>query len=474
MKSSNYYKRALFALLLSLLLVLLLVACDGGEAGGESSETPAGSVGGDPADSTTGDADDDSDPDGSGEADDVTTEKEDVTTGEEVEKITFTVEVADAMGVGIKNVVVKLSDGETQGVTNASGKATLKAPAGSYTFTLEMIGSAAEYSYDTARCKLSTESPTAYVTFTEKVGGGSSGGSDDGDGMMISADPDGDGNHAEYYAAFVKTGSFTVSLNANETTYLLFAPTVSGQYRFSATSSTASVSIGYHGMPHFVQTMNVADVKGDGFFELDIRPSSINTADGTGTMILVIGIKTTNGAAADAIVKIERFADHKPDISDMPYEEIQADPQYLKKTPEYSGELTNVDITQTNITLVKGSDGNYHLGSATGPVVMLRITSASPYIDSLQKISENQSMAQHEYDASGRLTRKARWNAVVNSMIEYVNEDGVVPLNDQLIEMMKKFGDHMGWWKETNPQYIFGSVNEVTENAWLFACCYYA
>lgn len=483
MKSSNYYKRALSVLLLALLLgvpVLGLCSCVSNSIviGGDPSQTPAGSVGGDPADSTTGDDEGSKDPDGSGDSA-TTGDGSDVTTGGDVEKITFTVEVVDGIGFPIKNVVVKLSDGETQGVTNGEGKATIKAPAGTYTFTLEKIGSTAEYVYDTSRCKLDAQNTSVTISLVEKistdVGNGSEGDSSTNPpaGETISADPDGDGNRSDYYASYVETGSYSVSLQANDMTYLLFVPTVSGQYRISATSSTATVSVGYHGMPHFVQTNNVAEVKGDGYFELNVRPGSI-TSDGMGTLVAVVGLKTTDGSAADAIVTIERFADYKTDISDIPFEEIQANAQDLKPTPAGNGTLTDVDITDASLTIVKGSDGYYHLGTASGPIVMLRITSASPYIDSFQKMSDSQSLACYEFDPSGALTSKTRWNAVVNSYVECVNEDGVVMLNDQLLEMLQKVGKHMGWWNESHPQYIFSSVNEVTEIAHLFACCYYA
>ena len=428
MKSSNYYKRALSVLLLALLLgvpVLGLCSCVSNSIviGGDPSQIPSGSVGGDPADSTTGDDEGSKDPDGSGDSA-TTGDGSDVTTGGDVEKITFTVEVVDGIGFPIKNVVVKLSDGETQGVTNGEGKATIKAHAGTYTFTLEKIGSTAEYVYDTDRCRLDAENTSVTVSFVEKVSSGTEngGGGDHSanplEGETISADPDGDGELSDYYASYVGTGNFAVTLKANDMTYLLFVPTVSGQYRISATSSTATVSVGYHGMPHFVQTNNVAEVKGDGYFELNVRPGSI-TSDGMGTLVAVVGLKTTDGSAADAIVTIERFADYKTDISDVPYEEIQPKAQYLVPAPNGTGTLTDIDIAQSNVTIVKGSDGYYHFGSESGPIVMFRITSASQYIDSFQKISDNQSISHYEYDASGNLTRKARWNAVVNAMVEF-------------------------------------------------------
>ena len=522
MKSSNYYKRLLLTLLLSALLVLALVACDGGTGDNGTSETPAGAEGGDPADSSTADRSDNgttdpsdpSDPSDSGTTgnggssttggnagveDDVTTGGSSVTTGGNggtsgspevtppagTETVTYTVIVVDGAGEPVKNVIVKLSTGK-EGVTGTNGKATIKASAGEYTFTLEKLGGdSTEFAYDTTLCVLSTSAPSVTITFMEKIpdapggdngGDDSQGGSSSGNqptGETISADPDGDGERASYFASYVGTGTFLKTLTANDMTYILFVPTVSGQYRISATASGTTVSVGYYGMTHFVQTQNVADVKGDGYVELNVKPGSISS-DGAGTYVAVIGLKAANGAAVDATVKIERFADHKTDISDLPKENLQADAQYLKSTPAGNGTLTDIDITQASLTIVKGSDGYYHLGSEAGSIVMVRITSASQYIDSFQKIGDNQSISHYESDASGKPTKKICWNEVVSAMAEYVNDDGVVPLNDQLLEMLEKVGEHMGWWDETNGQYLFSEVNENPEIAYLFACCYYA
>lgn len=467
MKSSNYYKRLSLALVLVLLLLTLFVACDDGAGGDET-------TGDAPDESTTGGEN----PEGSNAGGEGSDPENDETTagtgggesggssGDEAATVTYTVTVVDGAGAPIKNVAVKLSSGK-QGVTNASGVATIKEAAGNYTFTLEMIGGGdAQYLYSTALCVLSEASPAATVSFVKKAS------FSDG-GETIWADPDGDETRTEYRAPYVGTGTIAVELERNDMSYVLFRPQTAGQYRVSATSSISTVSVGNYGMPAYVQTNNIAEKAGTSYFEINVRAGSIGT-ESTGTLVVVVGLKHTDGTAGNVLLTIERIGDPLTDISDIPFDEITADSKYLKATPEVSGTLTDIDIRKSDITIVKGSDGYYHYGSASGPIVMLRITSASPYIDSLSQINDCQSLAYYEYDSSGECVTKERWNGVITAMKEYVNEDGVVPLNDQLITMMKRVGTHMGWWQDGGLQYLFADVEEVTENAYLFACCYYA
>ena len=84
------------------------------------------------------------------------------------------------------------------------------------------------------------------------------------------------------------------------------------------------------------------------------------------------------------------------------------------------------------------------------------------------------------YNSDGSIRLKESYN---ECMMAYINcrnpQTGsaafeVYPLTEDLMYMLKNGGEHMGWWDETKPMYIFSEVNEVTEIAYLFACCYYA
>jgi len=50
-------------------------------------------------------------------------------------------------------------------------------------------------------------------------------------------------------------------------------------------------------------------------------------------------------------------------------------------------------------------------------------------------------------------------------------KSGVHPLDEGLKYIVQNKGEYLGWWNESAMNYLFTEVNEVTENAWLFACC---
>jgi hypothetical protein len=53
---------------------------------------------------------------------------------------------------------------------------------------------------------------------------------------------------------------------------------------------------------------------------------------------------------------------------------------------------------------------------------------------------------------------------------------GVVPLNEELIYILKNAGEG-GWYKKGSPDYIFDNATIPADvmpiNAWLFACVYF-
>jgi hypothetical protein len=260
----------------------------------------------------------------------------------------------------------------------------------------------------------------------------------------------------------------------NDMTYFVFSPTRSGVFRFSATSSKGAVDIGYYGGVHFVQLNNVATMIGD-YFEIDVRASSIGVT-------LVIGLKMPNGSAAQATLKIERVGDVPLDAADAPWVAVEADSKYLKKyNGNVSGKtLKDVDITDQNTKIVYSEkDGYYHLGTESGPVVMFRISSESPYIASFVDICSTSALGVYYYDENGKFLYKEQYNDMIAAYAEVTDGQGVVPLNAQLMEMIQTVGAYKGWWKETSPQYIFNTdslgkpIKEVESIAWMFACCYY-
>ena len=62
---------------------------------------------------------------------------------------------------------------------------------------------------------------------------------------------------------------------------------------------------------------------------------------------------------------------------------------------------------------------------------------------------------------------------MIEQYLTVANEDGVVPLNEQLAYMVKTAGDYMGWWNFSDGLDIFGDKIVDPAIAWLFACAVY-
>ena len=498
MKSTNKYILILSVIALLLSLLLLVASCDGAGGAGDGSETTAptaeatGTDGAtdrteagetdpaqpgetDPVDGTDG-ADETGSTETPGNAGNETGDPETGSAGETTkapettakpsgsetsapaEPVTYTITVIDANGDPVKNVIVTILGKDK--VTDKNGVVTYQLEPDNYTFTLKAISSAKEYTYDAAKCVLTADSRSVTVIFAEKL-------DQTLNTETIFA------NDKEYQAAVVGEGTVQVNLAMNDMTYFLFSPTRSGVFRFSATSSKGQVDIGYYGGVHFVQSNNVADMIGD-YFEISVRTSSIGVT-------LVIGLKMPNGSAAQATLKIERVGNVALDASDAAWVAVEADAKYLKK---YNGDVTgktlkDVNITDKNTKIVYNEkDGYYHFGDANGPVVMLRISTESPYIASFVDICSTSALGVYYYK-DGKFDRKEQYNDMIAAYAEVADGQGVIPLNDQLIDMLQKVGTYKGWWNETSPQYIFNTdaagkpIKEVESIAWMFACCYY-
>ena len=106
------------------------------------------------------------------------------------------------------------------------------------------------------------------------------------------------------------------------------------------------------------------------------------------------------------------------------------------------------------------SDGYYHYGSVSGPVVYVDMDGAYGSINPLVSAENN---ALKAVDEDGN-----RWN--YSSLYVFYSkvadkETGLYPLNDDLIETFKVAGKNQGWYMAA-----LGGVE--TEDGWMFNCCY--
>ena len=379
--------------------------------------------------------------------------------------IDYKVSLTDYAGAPARDVIVHvMKDGEEvkMNVTGPTGVAKFSLPSGDYTFTLESADSDKTYSYDESECVLSAQAPEASITLYNGLR--STG--------KIYFHIDDSEIICDTFDANVGGTVFTVG--AGKTAYFIFTPTQQGHYRISA--SDPSVSVGYHGAPSFPIVNNIADMESDGSFYFNINESNIGTS-GTGTSQYIIS------ACAEAetkfILRVEREGNYIAGLADEPWQDIMpARPlsPFVPDTPLNKNMLVNLDITSSDLTVVLNeNDGYYHLGSADGPLVLVRITEASDHIVSFVEMCETDRLGAYIYDENGNFVRKESYNELIAKYAEICDEaTGVCPLDESLARMIKTVGAHKGWWNYKAGSQIFSGIVVPEENAWLFACCYVA
>ena len=267
----------------------------------------------------------------------------------------------------------------------------------------------------------------------------------------------------DYYA--VGEGSYYVAMKAKNMTYFIFTPERSGVYKISATGSTAVV-LGWYGGPAYPLTNSTVDAS-SGSFELEVLRNNIGN-DGRETTQYVIGVYAADKSAGTCQLTIQWLKEAKLTAADLVPEPVEASSEYLV-TCTASGTFVDFDVTDASVVITK-ENGYWY---CNGKQLYIRLNSRSQYLDPIATVAENTGLNVVYYE-NGEPVRKEQYKSMVDAYSACCNSDGVVPLNDELANMMKTVGEDMGWWDSSSQSYRFSGVNIVEENAWLFACGYYA
>ncbi len=376
----------------------------------------------------------------------------------------YQVVVKDALGSPVTSgVVVKFMQNGVQAgmqVVNENGVAEKTLPVGDYTVELQFTDSETNYKYDASALNLSAKEKSVEVVLSYGL-------SDKKQTLTAS------GKECEAY--YITVGATEITLDKENRSYYLFAPTESGTYEFSLKGSTAA--IGYYGAPHFVQELSVAEVV-DNKFTISVRPEMIGT-NNTGTTVLVLGVEAGEGSA---IFGIERIGEHEWSVSDEPWVVYNAKTVPTSYKLPSDAAIAEFDLTKPtdSYKLVADSNGYFHLDSADGPLVLVRLGKAAKvkYLDPYETILEHTGVNCYFYDEAGNFQRKENYADCLSKYIECVDEaNGLYPLTEDLQYIIQRNGEHNGWW-DLDGNYIFRNDNGEnvvginSEIAWLFMCCY--
>lgn len=387
----------------------------------------------------------------------------------------YTVSIVDGSGAPVKDIVYRVMLGEEEvafGLTNSTGSFGGTVGNGNYKVTLESpFGK--EFFYDTSTATFSKDAPNLTITIYDTLDNTMT------ENLFLQSGSDGK------TAVAFRDGAFRVELKTG-INYFVFVPTVRGKYEISAVGDS-TVSLGYYGVPYYVQTEDIlkdgaaeSSEKKDGKLYFDIRSYNI-VEDYGSTSKYVIGI--TSSADTAVLLSAKKVEDLEMSPQELPWSEVilkNDPPSYT--VPYGTAEninLVDFDITDSSLTVVYNSeDGYYHLGTADGPLMLLRVSTPNAYLDenfTFKNLCENTYFACYIYNEDGSFKSKTSYHEMMLKYIDAADTKyGVVPLDKNLEEAIRNYGEYNKWFELATSFNLFGDFasSVVEENAWLFATCY--
>ena len=270
------------------------------------------------------------------------------------------------------------------------------------------------------------------------------------------------------YAYTVNASDYEVWCEADKMSYLVFYAQTSGTYKISLGSDDKDMTVGYYGIPMFVQTSHRSDGEYDGrTFELIIHDTKTP---------YVIGISSAEETIAH--LSIKRTGDTPFDPQYAPWTYVDAEMELSKCDLPDDVVIDDFNVARKDLSITLGEDGYYY--TADGKLVYLRIGSpcyakyldvSVAYIAGLVDDNFGQNFGGYVYDDNGEFVGKYSFNNMLASYYEMCDSTGLYPLTEELARAIQVHGNSAGWWKPGTANYLFEGVNIDPETAWLFLCC---
>ena len=371
-------------------------------------------------------------------------------------KISYTVKVVDYSGKAQSGVTVQFLNSKNKPdaapATDKDGVASAKLTEEKYTIALAFAGSKKFYEATDAVVTAAKPNLVLRVTGTKAVN-----------------------PIPEWYGTtyIVKPGATYVSVKqANVDTFFEFVPDKEGLYRVSVTNPQATVS--FWGTPFNPVQQEMAGATSTSY-QLNIPESYLG-----GTYL--IGV---NGAK-EYILVIERLGSAILGDADIPWEPYQGSRPTVKYGKNPGQNLKYVDLTgkTSDFNPVLGTDGVYHLNSATGKILYVNLGPNAQYVSMYSMLGISgvggTNFGSIHYNKDGSIRLKESYNECMTAYINCRNPQTgsaafeVYPLTEDLMYMLKNGGKHMGWWDESSGNYLFSDLGSSfnPELGWMFAVCY--
>ncbi len=385
----------------------------------------------------------------------------------EQKDLSYKVTVKDAFGDPVKSGVIVhfVKDGQNVAMqpVNDQGEAVKTLKADNYTVDIKFTDESASYHID-GDLSLTAERTEAEAVISKNI-------TTEPNELSLGEE--------SFDAYFVEDGCTYVKLKKDVRNYFLFVPKSAGVYEF-AIYGNDKTAIGYYGAPHFVQANNVAEVT-DNKFQISVAAGMIGSGDG-GTSTFVLGIDLLENGREDCVLTIKRVGDPIKTVEDEPWTIYKTTVELNAYSLPEGATLGEFDLTASTDTynfVFNEEDGFYHLNSANGPLVLVRLAEDCEYIACFQTILDRSGVSKYFYDENGEFVKRENYSECLLEYIECVDEnEGVYPLTEDLKYIIQQRGDYAGWWDSESATYLFKDMdgNNLTdinnEIAWLLMCCY--
>lgn len=277
-------------------------------------------------------------------------------------------------------------------------------------------------------------------------------------------------------------GATYVEVRPGEKTYFLFTPTRGGMYELSVLEG-AGCTFGYYGMPSYIRETPVYEIV-DGVCNINVENDAatgeiIDITDDNGnktdevqnTLSLVLAVEAT--AASECIVCIDRVGEPSWNVSQEVWTIYETTARLEQCVIGENVELLDFDLTKEYSIVFSDADGMYHVGSESGPVVYVYLSQNPRFVDCFQTILENGTVRAYFFDEKGEFVKKEAYGSCLREYFEYVDkETGVYPLTNDLLYIIKTYGENQGWWDRQDKGFIVDVDGLVEASGWLFMCCY--
>lgn len=383
--------------------------------------------------------------------------------------VEYSVTVKDYNGNALESGVIAVftKDGkEHKQPCGSDGVATKTLPSGDYDLSLTFTDGDEAYYYNTDGLTLDNEKNTLDIVLYPRVSG---------ETVPVAVPRTVTDESGESTTVYEETAVFTlkegctyVEVTPGGKTYFRYVPNRAGIYQLSVEWGDGC-TFGYYGGTNFVRESPVYEIV-DGKSSVTVENGGV-TDDPTNTTVWMLAVQSETASAC--IVKVERIGDPAWNVSQEEWTIYETTADLEPCVLPEGTVLKDFDLTQAYDIVYNENDGYYHVGSVDGALVYAYLTVNTEFVDSFKTILEEGTVRAYFYDADGKFIKKEAYGNCLKEYFEYADENyGVYPLTADLKYIFQSFGEHKGWWDESNPGFIVEVEGLNVDSAWLFMCCY--